>query len=177
MGFEFSLLNFLQTLHNPLLNHLMIAITDLGNGGILWIIIGVIMLIIPKTRKQGLLLLIALAVNGLLCDLVIKSLISRPRPCDINPSVHLLIRRPFGSSFPSGHTAAAFTAVTVFYMMKEKKIFVISLIISLLIGFSRMYLYVHFPTDVLGGMLIGIAIGYAVVVFIKKKVPYFNEIF
>lgn len=175
MSFEFAFLNFLQTLHNPVLNAIMVAVTSLGNGGVLWVAIGAVMLIKPKTRKLGLMLLLALALNGVVCNFVLKALINRPRPCDINTHVALLIKRPFGSSFPSGHTAASFTAVTVFYMLKQHKLFVFSLIISLLIGFSRMYLYVHFPTDVLGGVVIGILIGYVAVKLLEAKVPYFAD--
>ena len=84
----------------------------------------------------------------------------RIRPCDINTQVQLLIARPDDFSFPSGHTAASFTAVAALYFSGEKKLWKPALMLACLIAFSRLYLYVHYPTDILGGILVGSAAGY-----------------
>ena len=82
------------------------------------------------------------------------------RPCDVNTAIQLLIAHPVVLSFPSGHTAASFASVTALYLTGEKKLWKISLVISVLIAFSRLYLYVHYPTDVAGGAVIGVLAGY-----------------
>ena len=88
----------------------------------------------------------------LLCNVLLKNLFAMPRPCDLNPSVALLIPKPQDYSFPSGHTASSFAAVTVLYLMGVKRWYW-ALVPAGLIAFSRMYLDVHFPIDILGGSL------------------------
>ena len=138
----------------------MCFITRLGDAGMVWILLAVILLVIPKTRKYGLVLMTALCVDLVLCNGILKNLFARIRPCDINTQVQLLIARPDDFSFPSGHTAASFTAVTALYLSGEKKLWKPALMLACLIAFSRLYLYVHYPTDILGGILVGIAAGY-----------------
>lgn len=89
-----------------------------------------------------------------------KNLFHRVRPYDIRTSIELLVKRPLDYSFPSGHTAASFTAVVALSFAGEKRAWKAALVLACLIAFSRMYLYVHYPTDVLGGVLVGIAAGY-----------------
>ena len=169
MSFELEILNQLQKLHTPVLDKIMVFITNLGSAGIIWIILTVVCLIIPRTRKVGWVMAASLIVDLILCNGILKNLVARTRPCDVNKSIQLLIKRPWDYSFPSGHTAASFASVTALYLAGEKKIWVPALVLAVLIAFSRLYLYVHYPTDVLGGMIIGIAAG-AIGYWLVKKV-------
>lgn len=157
---ELQILNWIQTLRTPLMDQVMCFITGLGNGGILWIILAIILMLIPKTRKTGIIVLAALLLDVILCNGLLKNLIARIRPCDVNTAVQLLIPRPSDFSFPSGHTAASFAAVSALHFSGEKKLWKAALIPAVLIAFSRLYLYVHYPTDILGGILLGICCGY-----------------
>lgn len=159
MSFELSFLNFLQSLHFPFLNQIMISFTNLGNQGFIWVCLTLILLIIPNTRKIGGVLLIALIIDTFICNICLKNIFMRPRPCTLNPTIKLLISKPTDYSFPSGHTAASFTIVSALYLLNQKKLFGISLVLACLISFSRMYLYVHYPSDILGGILVGIICG------------------
>lgn len=166
MGIELKILDILQNIRTPVGDAVMCFITKIGDAGIIWILLAVVLLIIPKTRKSGVILSVALCVDFILCNGILKNLFARIRPCDINTQVQLLIARPNDFSFPSGHTAASFTASAALYFSGEKKLWKPALIIACLLAFSRLYLYVHYPTDILGGILIGILagyIGYAVV--------------
>ena len=110
-------------------------------------------------------------MNILLYNGILKHLFVRVRPCNINTSIHLLVSLPTDYSFPSGHPSASFTAVAVLYFMKSKKLFKASLILALLIAFSRMHLYVHYPSDILGGGVVGMVCGYlAVYLYHKLKI-------
>lgn len=90
----------------------------------------------------------------------LKPLIARIRPFDVNSAIQLIVAKPHDYSFPSGHTAASFTAVMALYLAGEKKLWKIALVLAVLIAFSRLYLYVHYPTDVLGGIITGAIAGY-----------------
>ena len=138
----------------------MCFITKLGNAGMIWIVLAVILLLIPKTRKTGIIILAALCIDLVVCNGILKNLFARIRPCDVNTQIQLLIARPDDFSFPSGHTAASFAAVAALYFSGERKLWKPALVLACLIAFSRLYLYVHYPTDILGGILVGIAAGY-----------------
>ena len=155
MGIEFKILDLLQNIRTPVGDTVMCFITRLGDAGMVWILLAVILLVIPKTRKSGLVLMTALCVDIVLCNGILKNLFARIRPCDINTQVKLLIARPDDFSFPSGHTAASFTAVAALYLSGEKKLWKPALMLACLIAFSRLYLFVHFPTDVLAGIAVG----------------------
>lgn len=160
MNFELSILDGIQAvLGGKLLDTLMPPITALGNGGAIWILCAAIMLALPKTRKIGAAMAIGLVLEVLCCNVILKPLVARVRPCDVNPAVQLLVARPTDFSFPSGHTGASFAAVSALYFSKQK-LWIPALILALLIAFSRMYLYVHYPTDILAGILIGCAAGF-----------------
>lgn len=162
MPFEFQILDLIQNIHTPILDTFMCVVSRLGSVGFIWFVLSIVLLVIPKTRKSGAILMAALVIDYLLCNGVIKRLADRARPCDINTTIQLLVSRPGGSSFPSSHTASSFTAVAALYFSGEKKLWKPALVLACLIAFSRLYLYVHFPTDVLGGMLLGILVGFAV---------------
>ena len=147
----------------------MVAVfnTFVGSKGQLWVILGVLLLLIPKTRKAGLCVLLSYALAYLIGDSVLKDWIARPRPCAIDETVALLISRPSSFSCPSVHTMLAFaSASSVFWFYKRAGI--AALIFAALVGLSRMYFFVHFPTDVLLGAVLGFLIGTAVCFLIKK---------
>ena len=107
-------------------------------------------------------------MDVIICNLILKNAVARIRPFDVNPAVELLIAKPGDYSFPSGHTAASFAAVTALYLAKEKYWY-LALILSIAIAFSRLYLYVHYPTDILGGLVVGIGSGILAYLILKKK--------
>ena len=169
---ELRFLDFLQTIHTPLLDKILAFITSLGNAGIIWIVLAVVLLILPKTRKTGIIVAAALLMDLILCNLILKNLVARVRPYDVNTAIAILIKKPLDFSFPSGHTAASFAAMTALFLAKMKKAWIAALILAVLIAFSRLYFYVHYPTDVLGGAVVGILsgiIGYAIVEKIDKR--------
>ncbi len=150
---NFWILGSIQAIHTPILNFIMICISTIGNLGLIWIFIGIWMFL-KGNKKTAVFLFSALVVNLIVCNGILKPWLDVSRPFEQNPSIQLLINPPKDPSFPSGHTAAAFCCVTVFYLSKEKFWYVF-LILAILMAFSRLYLYVHYPTDVLGGVIVG----------------------
>lgn len=171
---EIKLLDLIQGLRTPVGDSVMCFITTLGNAGMIWIFLAVVLLLLPKTRKSGAVLMTALILDVVLCNGILKNVFARVRPCDVNTAVQLLIPRPDDYSFPSGHTAASFAATAALFFAGERKLFKPALVLAVLIAFSRLYLYVHYPTDILSGILVGIVCGYAGMlcmnqILIKKK--------
>lgn len=157
---EISILDWIQSTRTPIGDVVVPLITKLGDAGMVWILLSVVLLLIPRTRKSGAILAAALCVDVVLCNGILKNLFRRIRPCDVNTSIRLLIARPDDFSFPSGHTAASFAAVTALMLAGEKKLWMPALALAVFIAFSRLYLYVHYPTDILGGIAVGIFAGY-----------------
>ena len=120
MGFELNILDWFQTLHTPVMDKLMTSVTKLGDAGIFWIILTLIFLIIPKMRKTGVTMAAALIVDLLLCNVLLKNLVARTRPYDVNTTVELLVAKLRDYSFPSGHTAASFASVTALPVRRKK---------------------------------------------------------
>ena len=160
MPFEFTILNTIQELRTPALDQFVLFITSLANY--VWYVLILGLLLHKPTRKLGIVLAIAMTLQYLINGGILKHLFARVRPCNVDTTVELLVKRPKGFSFPSGHSAAAFCAVGVLYGAKIKRLLWPSFILACLIAFSRLYLYVHFPTDVLAGALCGFFIGYGV---------------
>lgn len=157
---ELAILDFIQSnLRCGIMDSIMTFITGLGDGGKIWIACTILLLLIPKTRKAGLAMGIALALEIVCCNVILKPFVARIRPCDVNTAVQLLIERPLDYSFPSGHTASSFAAASALYFGR-KKLWIPAAVLAGLIGFSRLYLYVHYPTDVLAGALLGIMMGW-----------------
>ncbi len=154
---DWNLLHAIQNLRCGPLDFLMPKITMLGDAGILWIAAGVILLCIRRYRKWGIALLLALAAGSLLGSGVLKPLFARERPCWLE-SVPMLISVPTDFSFPSGHTLASAVSAVVLTAANRKFGF-FAVPAAVLIAFSRLYLFVHFPSDVLMGALIGTGIG------------------
>ena len=160
MNIELKILDWFQTLHTPVLDKFMTSVTKLGNAGIFWIILTVLFLLIPKMRKTGVVMAAALIIDLLLCNVLLKNFVARTRTYDVNTGIQLLVAKLRDYSFPSGHTAASFASATALYFAGEKKLWKPALVLACLIAVSRLYLYVHYPTDVLGGVVIGIIAGY-----------------
>ena len=161
MGIEIQILDWIQTLHTPLFDEIMLLITHLGDMGIFWILLTIVLLLIPETRKSGVIVAAALCIDIVVCNGILKNVFARTRPFDVNTAVQLLIAAPRDFSFPSGHTGASFAAVSALYFAGEKRLWKAACVLAFLIAISRMYLYVHYPTDILGGILVGIAAGAA----------------
>lgn len=157
---EIKILDWIQTLHTPVGDTVMCLITKLGDAGIFWILLTLVLLILPKTRRWGVILAAGLVVDLVLCNVILKPLVERIRPFDVNTAVQVLISKPKDYSFPSGHTAASFTVVAGLYLAGAGKLWKPALVLAVLIAFSRLYLYVHYPTDVLGGIIVGLMSGY-----------------
>ena len=159
MNFDWTILHWIQNmLVCPAMDFLMPKITLLGNGGAVWILSAIGLLATKKYRKYGAFLLAGLAVGVLTGNLTLKPLIARPRPCWLDSSVQLLIANPTDYSFPSGHTLSSDIGATV--LTKANRKFGLAAIpLAALIAFSRLYLYVHFPTDILGAAVLGVGIG------------------
>lgn len=156
---DFNILNYIHShLSCSALDFLMPKITVLGNSGAIWIIIAVIMIVFKKSRKTGFMTVAGLITDVILGNLLLKNIIARNRPCWINDTIQMLISVPQDYSFPSGHTLSSFTAATII-MHFDKRMGTVAYILASIIAFSRLYLYVHFPTDVLAGIILGIAIG------------------
>lgn len=160
MRVELQILDMLQKIHTPVGDQVMCLITHLGDSGMIWILLTLGMLLLPGKRRTGAILAAALCIDLILCNGILKNLVARVRPFDVNTAVQLLVRAPRDFSFPSGHTAASFTAVMALYLTGEKKLLPPALVLAVLIAFSRLYLYVHYPTDVLGGVFVGLLCGY-----------------
>ena len=160
MAFEIPFLRFLQTLHTPFGDTVSVFLNYAGAHGELWIAFTVVLLLFRRTRKVSAMMALGLILYFLTCDRGIKPLVARPRPCDLDASVTILVPRPGGWSFPSGHTASAFSAATPLLYTKNK-LAPYAIALCILIAFTRLYLYVHFPTDVLAGAVFGSLIGYA----------------
>ena len=154
---EFEILYAINNLHNPILDKIMIGITMLGDAGIFWIILAIGLIFTKKTRKCGILMLLSMIMGLILGNGILKNIIARSRPCWIDPSIRLLISNPEDFSFPSGHTLASFEAAIMIFL-HNKKWGTVALVIATLISFSRLYLFVHFPTDILGGILLAATI-------------------
>ena len=167
-NFDFSILDWIQaTLRCGFLDSFVVILNYVMTSGILWIAVGVIMLFFRKTRAAGIILLAALAAVFLLGDVLLKHIVSRPRPFTVNTDVVLLMKEPSGSSFPSTHSGLAAAATTVL-LAKKRVLGVIALVLTICIAFSRLYLYFHFPTDVFCGLLLGVLCGLLMLLIAKK---------
>lgn len=160
VSFDLPILDWIQAnLKNGFLNEVMPIITMFGDGGIFWIACAVILLCIPKTRKTGLGMAFALIMGLIVCNITLKPLVGRIRPYDFQEKlgvvIPLLTERMHDFSFPSGHTIASFEAATVL-LINNKKLGIPAMILAVLIAFSRLYLYVHYPTDVIFSVFAGI---------------------
>jgi undecaprenyl-diphosphatase len=157
MDFELLFLDAIQSIRFGLLDSIMLLATHVGDGGLIWIILSLALLVHKKTRKIGLACALALVCSLVITNLGLKNIIGRARPYNYRDLI-LLIPTPKDFSFPSGHTSAAFSVVYVLlrekFKVKGVRVDYIALVLAVLMAFSRMYLYVHFPTDIIASLFI-----------------------
>lgn len=159
MSLDWSILHWIQNmLVCPALNFLMPKITLLGNGGMIWLLASGVLICTKKYRRQGILLLCGLAAGVLVGNVFLKNFVARPRPCWLDSSVRLLIANPTDYSFPSGHTLSSVIGATIL-TKTDRRFGYAAIPLAALIAFSRLYLYVHFPSDVLAAAVLGVLIG------------------
>jgi undecaprenyl-diphosphatase len=168
---ELDLLHWFQSIHNGFLDFIVPKITFLGNAGWFWIVVALLLLILPFNRKMGAQAAISLTLTFILCNLILKPTIMRCRPCWLEPEVQLLVNVPHDFSFPSGHSNASFAVATAIFT-RNKKLGIPAIVLAALIAISRLYVFVHWPTDVLVGTLTGICggiVSYYIIEFISKR--------
>ena len=163
VSFDLPILDWIQAnLANPVLDFLMPWITLLGDAGIFWMICAGVMLFTKKYRRIGIGMAIAMAMGLLVCNIILKPAVARIRPYDMQEqlgvTINLLIEKQHDFSFPSGHTIASFEACTVI-LLGSKKLGIPAVLLAILIAFSRLYLYVHYPTDVIASVILGTLFG------------------
>ena len=167
---DFQILDWIQqNMRTPWLDWLMPKITFLGEAGLIWILLAFIFLMWKPQRRCGVKMLVGLAGGFLLLTTALKNLIARSRPCWIIEEMEMLIKIPKDYSFPSGHSLAGFTAAVIIFR-HDRRLGIPALILASVIAFSRLYLYVHFPTDVLAGVLLGILAGIVADILIERVI-------
>ena len=168
--FEGEILLFIQNhIRNEFFTPIITFITSLGDGGFIWIFAAVVLLCFKKTRKAGMLVSFSLLGTLLVNNLILKNLIARTRPYEVIEGLSVLIPEPGEYSFPSGHTGSSFAAAVTIFLSCPKKIGIPALFLAFLIGLSRLYVGVHYPTDVLGGMITGTLIAVSICRLYQKK--------
>ena len=154
--FEAGIILWIQENLRGIMDPIWIGITHLGDDGILWIALGILLLFFKKTRPTGFTMLTSLLINFVIVNVTLKDLIARPRPFVVNEMIKPLVGGVNKyTSFPSGHTSGSFSAMFALYRWVPKKIGIPALVLAGLIAISRWYVGVHYPTDVLGGFVIG----------------------
>lgn len=163
--------NLLIQLHNAVSNSFLDAampyVSNLGNLGAVWIIFSVILLANRKYRNIGIMCLAALLLTTVIGEGLLKNIIQRPRPFAQFASIQPLILEPSSFSFPSGHTGSSFAAATVI-ARNLKKAAVPALALAAAVALSRLYLMVHYPSDILGGIILGVACAICAEILVKK---------
>ena len=171
-------------LRNDFLDIIMKFFTTIGNVGTIWIIIALYLMLRKDTREGGIKVFLGLLFSFIICNLIFKNVLMKERPFEVYKYVDLIIKKPNGYSFPSGHTSASIAAAYIIFKEKynlldflkifrlkgnnqnlkigldSKKMYInlgyIMYFMAFMIAFSRMYLFVHYPSDILGGILTGI---------------------
>lgn len=144
-------------------------ITSLGDGGWFWIALSVLLLIPKRTRRVGIAALLALGIGALVTNVVLKNIVARTRPYEVIDGLILLVEKQSDFSFPSGHSCASFAAAMAYYKMLPKKYGVPAVILAALIAFSRLYVGVHYPSDVIAGILAGMFAASAACKLVKRS--------
>ncbi len=165
---EIDFLLLIQSLRTDTLDALMFNLSASGDGGFIWLVLAALLVIVRQTRKAGLAILLALLVHFVAINVWLKPLFDRLRPCEILTIDNPLLQCLQDGSFPSGHTSAAFAATTVIFCA-NKRAGILALAFATLMGFSRLYLFVHYPSDVLVGALLGSLFGFVAYWLVEQK--------
>lgn len=158
-----------ENVRNDILTPVMKFITTTGNAGMIWITIALILLLLPKTRKEGLLVGASLLGSLLVNNILLKNIVARVRPYEVIEGLELLVGKATDWSFPSGHTGSSFAAAVMMFLVLPRRYGILALIYALLMGFSRLYVGIHYPTDVLTGAITGTLCACIVYIIYKKK--------
>lgn len=173
--FEIGVLDFIRnTFSCKFLDYFFVGITTLSNKGIFWIILAVALLCFKKTRKTGICLAVVLLIGEIVGNQILKRIFERPRPYTVNPDVTLIVDKLSSFSFPSGHSRCAVECAVVIFA-NNKKWGIAAIVVAVLTCLSRMYLYVHYPTDVLAGAVLGVIDGMLAMLIVKKAAEYINS--
>ena len=173
---DISILLYIQEhIRKEWMNGFWRAITFLGDGGWFWILLAVVLLIMKKTRKAGVAAAIALVIGALITNVCLKNMVARVRPYDTYSALIPIVKRPIDWSFPSGHTCASFASAFVYFRLLPKKYGIPALVLACMIAFSRLYLGVHYPTDVLVGFLIGLLASVLAVWMVRRFYDHKKE--
>ena len=181
LPFDLPMLEGIQSsMRNDFFDGFFKTVTHLGDAGIFWILLTIALLIIPKTRKLGYCSAIALVLDVLLVNCCIKPIVNRDRPYTMAEyaarGIQLLIKEAHDASFPSGHTAASF-ASAVAILFYNRKMGIPAIILAVIIGFSRLYVAIHFPSDVFVGAIVGILCAIIAYFICQKTYPMLENKF
>ena len=168
---ELKFLHFLQSIHNPVLDSIMLFFTNSGNIIMILILISIVY---PKTRRIGIQIYLALFISILIVNCGMKPFIARCRPCWLEPGVKMLIELPHSHSFPSGHSSTFFAMATAVFL-SNKRFGIPTLAVASIVAFSRLYLFAHWPTDVIGGILTGTLSGVLSFLIIDALINIFRK--
>lgn len=176
LNFDGDILIFIQEhIRNAICDPIFQGITHLGDAGIFWILLTVLLLCFKKNRKAGIYSACALLGSLIVNNLILKNLVNRTRPYEVVEGLKCLVGPAHDASFPSGHTGASFASAVAMCRQIPKKSAVLLILLAALIAFSRLYIGIHYPTDVLGGLVTGIGIGVLVNVIGDKVCARIKE--
>lgn len=169
---DYRVLENISRIHRPKLNRIMVTASRLGNAGIVWWAVCLPFLINQRWRYTGLTIIFSLGLTSLMGEGIIKHAVKRVRPCHSLEDDEQLIKKPKYYSFPSGHTASSFSVVSVVIFSQCPFYVIVPIfLVASIIGFSRVYLRVHYLTDVVVGFFLGIVCGFATVLLMNAIVP------
>lgn len=177
---DYILITIKKYMQNKYFDKLMPIVTAMGNLGIIWIIMAVILILNKPYRLIGNIVILTLIMSTIIGEGIVKHIVRRIRPCNCQNNISLLISKPISYSFPSGHTLSSFAVAEVLsvYFSQYKLLFIG---IAFLIALSRLYLCVHYPTDVIAGILIGILCSKLIFIilqegFVAKATAFYQNI-
>lgn len=175
LQFDGNILLWIQEyLRSDLWTWFWINITKLGNSGFIWLTTAILMSFFKKTRNVGIVSLCSIALCFLITNVGLKNIVARPRPYTQIAELMILTHPETSFSFPSGHTANSFAVALIYYRMLPKKYGITAVVLATLIGLSRLYIGVHYPTDVIGGFFVALFAS-SVVYFIHQKYLFNNS--